>query len=100
MSALQPERIWCLDVPPLQKLVLLALARAADRAGTCTHEMAMACLGQTGLSAHQVNRVLTRLFEEGFVVVYESGPWTYGYRLNLPLAYWQDTCDAGKGGAA
>lgn len=65
------DRIWALDLTPNLKLVLLALARAADDAGYCDERAAQTYLQQTGYSVNQLGRLLSRLIELGYLVAVE-----------------------------
>lgn len=85
MSAKAMGRVWDLDLPHNELLVLLAMADHADHAGNNIYPSIGLIAWKTGYSKRQVQRVIQKLVEDGILIlVAESTAQRPNvYRMNL-----------------
>ncbi len=79
--------IWGSDLLPLDKLVLLCLAKYSDSNGRNSKPAQDTISRLTGIGPRRVRTALATLRERGFIVPEGKGrKGTIAYRINLPLA--------------
>tara|TARA_R100001086_G_C11780989_1_gene243637 strand:+ start:243 stop:737 length:495 start_codon:yes stop_codon:yes gene_type:complete len=79
--------IWESDLSPLDKLVLLCLAKYSDGAGRNSKPAQDTISRLTGIGARRVRTALATLKKRGLIVPEGKGrKGTISYKINLPLA--------------
>ena len=93
--------IWESDLSPLDKLVLLCLAKYSDSNGRHAKPAQTTISRLTGIGPRRVRTALATLKKRGFIVPEGKGrKGTIAYRINLPLANNGDSVRAGNVGTS
>lgn len=86
MSAKASGRVWDLDIPHNQRLVLLAMADHADHEGRNIYPSTDLIAWKTGYSFRQVQRIIDTLIESGVLIVVKPSrqqrPATYALNFS------------------
>lgn len=93
--------IWESDLLPLDKLVLLCLAKYSDSNGRNAKPAQDTISRLTGIGPRRVRTALATLKKRGLIVAEGKGrKGTIAYRINLPLATNGDSSRAGHVGTS